>query len=240
MCCRMLFACGDFPTSKLFDSFKLMALNRNEEHELNKNNCNFIHGDGWGIVLGKDGRFTEFSKNLVECWKDPRFPQYYDSEGDFVVIHARRRSPGSPLRLSYTQPFGCKGWCFCHNGTVYDYEIEDVSDSEQLFALLLSKLEKETDVVGAITDALKEIKSYSSLNFILFNEKQVYILRKLGGTKRGKEYPKYYAMKYLEDENYLIASSERLVHWGGDWKELDNNTLLRVSISDRKVEEIKI
>ena len=55
MTCRMLIAIGQFPVAQLLDDFKLMALNRNEPHELNRNNCNFIHDDGWGVVLGKTG-----------------------------------------------------------------------------------------------------------------------------------------------------------------------------------------
>ena len=240
MCCRMVVACGKFPNSKLFDSFKLAALNRNEQHELNENNCNFVHGDGWGIVLGKHGRLAEFYKNSIACWKDPKLLEYYNFDVDFAVIHARRKSPGSPIRLNYVQPFEGKGWYFCHNGTIYDFELKNVSDSEQFFNMLLSKLEKKTDVTKAIEDTLGEIRSYSALNFFLFNEEEAYILRKFGKNKRGKEYPKYYAVQYLMKKNYTIISSEQLQHISGNWKEIDNGALFRVGISSGKIERLEI
>lgn len=240
MGCRMLLACGKFPNSQLFDSFKLVALNRNEKHELNQNNCDFVHGDGWGIVLGKHGMLTEFYKNPIACWKDPRFLRYYDLDSDFVVLHARRKSSGSPVKLSYVQPFEGRGWYFCHNGTIYDLELENVSDSEQFFNLLLDKLDKETDVRKTIKDTLDEIKNYSALNFILFNEEEAYVLRKFGKTKKGKEYPKYYTMKYLKKENYIIISSERLQHFDGSWKEMENGALFRVGISSGNIERLEI
>ena len=241
MGCRMLLACGKFPNSELFDSFKLIALNRNEhKHELNETNCNFVHGDGWGIVLRKHGKLAEFYKNAIACWKDPRFLEYYNFEADFVVMHARRKSPGSPARLSYVQPFEGRGWYFCHNGTIYDFELKNVSDSEQFFNMLLSKLEKKTDVTKAIEDTLGEIRSYSALNFFLFNEEEAYILRKFGKNKRGKEYPKYYAVQYLMKKNYTIISSEQLQHISGNWKEIDNGALFRVGISSGKIERLEI
>ena len=242
MCCRMVVACGKFPNSKLFDSFKLVALNRNEQekHELNENNCNFVHGDGWGIVLGKHGRLVEFYKNAIACWRDSRFLQYYNFDADFVVMHARRKSPASPVRLSYVQPFEGKGWYFCHNGTIYDFELKTVSDSEQFFTKLLSKLERETDVKKAIKDTLGEIRSYSALNFILFNEEEAYILRKFGKTRKGKEYPRYYAMKYLWKENYTIISSERLQPISRSWEEMENGALFRVGISSGNIERLEI
>lgn len=69
----MLVATGQFSIQNILSSFQLMALNRNEKHELNRNNCDFVHSDGWGIVLGKSGKIEEFYKKDIACWKDPKF-----------------------------------------------------------------------------------------------------------------------------------------------------------------------
>lgn len=217
-----------------------MALNRNEFHELNQHNWNFAHDDGWGITLGNRGRLVEFYKSPTACWKDPKFLQYYNYAADFVVIHARRKSANSPVRLSYSQPFEARGWYFCHNGTVYDFGLRNVSDSEQFFTMLLNKLDKETNVDDAIKQTLGKIKSYSALNFFLFNEEEAYVLCKFGKNKRGKEYPKYYSLRYLKKASHTIISSEKLQYIHGNWNEMENGVLFRVGISSGNIERLEI
>lgn len=240
MGCRMLLACGNFSSLKLFDSFKLMALNRNELHELNQHNWNFVHGDGWGIALGNRGRLAELYKSPIACWKDPRFLRYYNSDADFVALHARRKSLNSPVKLGYVQPFEQRGWYFCHNGTVYDFRLGKVSDSEQFFALLLNGLDNKINVRETIEKTLDKIKMYSALNFFLFNEEEAYVLCKFEKNKKGKEYPKYYSMRYLRNADYTIISSEKLRNFDGDWKEMENGAIFRVDMSSGDIERLDI
>ena len=58
MTCRMLVAAGNL----------LIAQNKNEKegHEYS-NDRNFVHGDGWGIVIRKSGKL-ECYKGKVACW----------------------------------------------------------------------------------------------------------------------------------------------------------------------------
>ena len=103
MACRMAIAVGEFRVDHLLDGFRLMATNRNEKHELNKRNTSFVHGDGWGIVSGKSGKF-ELYKKEVACWNDSKFHHYYNVDMDFAILHARRASSG-PAEYSLTHPF---------------------------------------------------------------------------------------------------------------------------------------
>ena len=157
MSCRMLIAVGQFRMSQLLEDFKLMAQNKNEKHEYNENNPNFIHADGWGIVLERSGRIEHYKKEAA-CWKDPRFSEYYNAPAGFVVLHARRASPGSTVNYSFTHPFQREDWYFCHNGTIYDFKTTEKSDSEQFFMLLLDTMRKETNVRNAVRRAANERK----------------------------------------------------------------------------------
>ena len=230
MACRMLVAVGQFPVARLLDSFKLMVLNRNQIHELNENNCNFIHGDGWGIVIGRSGKIEEFYKKAVPCWKDPRFLEYYNIKPDFVIVHARKASKGTPVNCSCTHPFERENWYFCQNGTVTQLKSKEKSDSEQFFALLLANIRQNNDVKEGIKNTIKQMKEYTALNFILANCNKSYILIKY------QKYPKYYTMKYLKNENYVIVSSEALPNFHGEWTKIVNNNLVVLDVVGHQVE----
>ena len=90
MSCRMLIAVGKFPIDQLLDDFKLIASNRNEKHEKNRDNYNYVHDDGWGIVLGKSDNLNEMYKKDVPCWNDPRFSEYYRADADFILVHGKK------------------------------------------------------------------------------------------------------------------------------------------------------
>lgn len=232
MACRMLVATGQLPVARLLDDFKRMAQNRNAEHELNRNNLDFIHGDGWGIVLGRSSTL-ELYKNDVACWKDSKYSKYREAEADFVLLHARRASPGSPKDLGHTHPFKRENWYFCHNGTIRGFRSNKMGDSELFFSLILDNLRKLEDVKEAVKNAVnevKEIKDYTAFNFILANNSKASVLVKY------KQNPRYYTMKYLQNENYAIVSSEKLQSFHGEWIKMDNNALLVLDIADRKLE----
>jgi glutamine amidotransferase len=222
----MLVGAGRLPVKKLLDDFKLMAQNKNEKHELNKNNPNFIHGDGWGIVIGKSGKLESYKKSIA-CWKDPKFNECYNTDADFIMLHARRASQGMPVTYEFTHPFEKDCLYFCHNGTIYDFEgIEEKSDSKQLFKMILNNLKHYSDVIDAIRKTVNNFEIFSALNFILANDNKAYVLDMYGKNKYGREFPKYYTMKYLVKENYAVISSERLPSFDSEWRKIENKTIL--------------
>lgn len=233
MACRMLIAVGKFPVDQLLDGFKLMALNENEKHEKNRDNPNYIHDDGWGIVLGKSGNLIEIYKRAVPCWKDPKFMKYYDANVDFILVHARRASNKKLGRnLTLTHPFEREGWCFCHNGTVSELEVKGESDSERFFALLMANMKQQENVKDAIETTVKNLKKYTALNFILVNARAnnalAYILVKY------QKNPNYYTMKFFENKDHIIVSSEVLPNFKGEWKRIKNATLLEIPFPQKK------
>jgi len=233
MICRILVAAGHLPMPRILDDFKLVAMNRNEKHELNVNDPNFTHSDGWGVIVGISGKL-DFYKKAVACWEDPKYLEYYHVNADFLILHARRASPGASVNDAFTHPFRKDGWFFCHNGTVRDFVKPNVSDSETFFKLLFDKLEKKNDVSMAIEDAMRELKEYTALNFILANKRRAYVL-----NKWVLNYPKYYTMKYLAKEDFAIVSSERLGHFEG-WSQMGNNVLIELDILTHRIEVSRI
>ena len=227
----MLVCAGKLPMAQILDDFKIMALNKNEEHEINKEQPELVHGDGWGIVTGRFGKL-EFYKQAVPCWKDPKYKEYYKVDADFMILHARRATMNMPISYGFTHPFQKDGWFFCHNGTVYDLtDRKDRSDSERFFETILDIMKDENEVVGAIRLAVNKVKSFSAINFILANNSKAYVLNKFH-----KEYPRYYTMKFFATENCVMVSSEHLQHFDEEWEELGNNKLAVLDIINRRLE----
>jgi predicted glutamine amidotransferase len=224
----MLVAVGKLSIPKILDDFKLVAMNRNEEHELNENDPGFVHSDGWGIVIGKSDNLN-FCKKAVACWEDPKYNEYYNVDADFLLLHARKASPGVSVNYAFTHPFRKDGWFFCHNGTVKDFVKPNASDSEAFFKLLLERTKVKDDVPEAIGEAVTQLKDYTALNFILANKKKAYV-----SNRWLLNYPKYYTMKYLANDDFAIFSSERLKHFNG-WKPMGNNTLAELDITTLEV-----
>jgi predicted glutamine amidotransferase len=229
----MLVAAGQLPMPKILDDFRLVAMNRNEKHELNVKDPNFIHSDGWGIVIGKSGKL-DFYKKAVACWEDSKYLEYYDVSVDFLLLHARKASPSVSINYAFTHPFEKDGWFFCHNGTVKDFVKPDTSDSETFFKLLLDKIKEKNNVPKAIGDAIRQLKEFTALNFILANKRKAYILNRFV-----LDYPKYYTMKYLAKEDFAIVSSERLKHFEG-WSPMGNYVLVELDILTHRIKVLQI
>jgi len=229
----MLVAAGKLSMPKILDDFKLVAMNRNEMHELNVNDPNFVHSDGWGIVLGKSGRLR-FYKKAVACWKDPKYQEYYTVNADFLFLHARKASPNVSVNYAFTHPFRKDDWFFCHNGTIKDFVKPNLSDSEVFFKLLLDRIKERNDVPQAIEDTVKRLKEYTALNFILANNRKAYVLNKFV-----LNYPKYYTMKYLVEEDFAIVSSECLEHFE-EWNLMGNNVLIELDTLTHRINVLQI
>jgi predicted glutamine amidotransferase len=231
MACRMLVATGQLPLRELLDGFRLMALNQNEEHEY-RHHPDHLQGDGWGVVTRRDGHL-EYYRSVMPCWQDPRFTDLYQADPDFIMLHARKASPGIAVRYEFTHPFYEDGWYFCHNGTVHDFAAGERSDAQQLFALLLQNMRQCSDAAEAVSRTVSSLEDYSALNFMLFRDGRVYVLNKCG--KRGEETPNYFTIKYLQVDDYAVVSSERLPNCGREWQEMENRTLLTMNLRDRSV-----
>ncbi len=232
MGCRMLIGIGVLPVKELLDGFLLMAQNRNEEHEYSGRDS-FNHGDGWGYVIGRGGKLKSY-RQVAPCWEDPEYLSLYHASVDLILLHARRASPMLPVDLYSTHPFKMGGWYFCHNGTIYDPDFRNGSDSKKLFCKILGNIALLGDVVAAIRETASMVKSYTALNLILLGMGKAYVLNRYSREEQHR-HPEYYTMKYIETRDYIVVSSERLKTLDGDWRKLGNGALLQIDAQTLKM-----
>lgn len=152
------------------------------------------HPDGWGIaIFEQENAAWRLHKGTKRAHEDTRFDEIAKtSAGHVLVAHVRQKTVGR-TRLENTHPFSRSGWIFAHNGTVKDLEtvrasaskarlaeIEGDTDSEVLFAHLLTRLDEAglttlgsadardaaTKILEAATKKLRDA-NVGAFNFLL-------------------------------------------------------------------------
>jgi glutamine amidotransferase len=125
------------------------------------------HADGWGVAIEMDGwRVHRSTTCAARC---PRFDGIVDSvETRLIVAHVRKRTVGE-TSLANTHPFHRGRFVFAHNGTVCAAtlaartsvarlaEIEGGTDSERLFAFLLTQIDVAGDIERGVVAATREL-----------------------------------------------------------------------------------
>lgn len=223
------------------------------------------HPDGWGMAVHSRDRGLSLIKEPACARTCSRFDQASaEARGEVMIAHIRKRTVG-PVDRNNTHPFARDGWFFAHNGTIEDRayirsrasegrlsEIEGSTDSEELFAMLLSVIDGvvarggrigEAEMDLALGTALAEARARESLgsaNFLLSDGEHVYAHR-FGRTlfvlERGEHDPVVQARTSSETEAtiethwgvrrraFLIAS-ERMTD--EPWTEMADGTLLHL------------
>lgn len=182
------------------------------------------------------------------------------SAGTVLIAHVRQKTVG-PTCLENTHPFMQEGWVFAHNGTIQDQdylrkgaspsrlaEVRGSTDSELLFAYLLTKLDvvglsnirssalardEATRILAETTSDLRARK-VGAFNFLLSDGDSLFVHR-FGRTLfmlertpgiDSKAAPGTRATKWTPRRHAVLIASERLTDEG--WRELCEGTLLRV------------
>ena len=153
------------------------------------------HPDGWGLAVHNDERGWELSKHPACAGQDERYDDAAAAaHGKILIAHVRKRTIG-PVGVLNTHPFRRGRWVFAHNGTIPDTswledrtsderrrEIEGETDSERLFAFLLSAIDRarpgEADAILAdeIGAAIAR-PGFGAANFILSDGNVLYAHR---------------------------------------------------------------
>jgi glutamine amidotransferase len=159
------------------------------------------HRDGWGIAIFDDELGWRIDKSVVCAGEDERFHEIaLGVRGEMLISHVRQKTVGE-TSLVNTHPFTRGRWVFAHNGTVKDVawlrahtstermqEIGGETDSELLFAWLLTRLDEagvtasvtspDTDrAVGGAVRAARERRDFGSFTFLLCNGATTYAHR---------------------------------------------------------------
>ncbi len=173
------------------------------------------HGDGWGTALYGEKSFW-VKKSCEPVWK---------SEFSCVLAHAgvfhARKTTSSPVKVSFSHPFlfsfNGKDWAFVHNGSIIGYSDMTKIDT-QLYLELFEQAVKEFGIVSAVGRTIKKIKSfysYTSLNFLLISEDEMYAFKILSCDE-----DEYHSIFYASEKERIVFSTEPFNN--AAWKELKN------------------
>lgn len=237
--CRMLIVVGDVDTELVFDDFKLIAGNRNEQHENNVDE-DFTHGDGWGFSYFKNGKL-QVLKSTVPYYEDPQAEEIKKIKSPLYILHARRKSEGKGLvRMENVHPFQYDDYVFFHNGTVYQnlhfdskFTVQGETDSEQLFYYLLSAINGDFNA-AVLQDRLNAVTDYSGMNAIFSDGEITYVINWYAKN------PNYYRIKMLQHDKFLMISSEILPSLKNEnWIFLDNKDIIRIDTATREYSVVK-
>lgn len=129
------------------------------------------HRDGWGVAWTEDGRWTVRKGTACAAECASFLGAATDARSALAIAHVRKKTVG-PLALANTHPFRRGQWILAHNGTLEDVpavtalcsaarlaEIEGDTDSERLFALLMTSIDAFGDVARGLEDAIARLRS---------------------------------------------------------------------------------
>jgi predicted glutamine amidotransferase len=158
------------------------------------------HPHGWGVAVWADANGWTIAKEAECAQEDSRFHAVaHGSRGELLLAHVRNRTVGEKT-LANTHPFRRGRWLFAHNGTITERgrlraltsptrlgEVHGETDSELLFAALLSRLDAAgvTDhpagaaTDGAIAGVMRHLLDgpFGAANFLLSDGMTLYAHR---------------------------------------------------------------
>ncbi len=194
------------------------------------------HRDGWGIASTEARGWTV--QRGVDCaGESVRFAAAASHGAASVAIaHVRQKTVG-PTSLANTHPFMRGRWVFAHNGTVEDVpavaalcspervaEIEGDTDSERLFAFLLTSIDDAGEArlgVARAVERLASLPGRGAVNFLLSDGESLFAHR-CGRTLFSLERDGRGGRRTAS----VTFASERLTD--EPWRELPQGALYRV------------
>ena len=211
-----------------------------------------LNADGFGVGWYHPTRQTEpFTyKNTLPIWSDVNLPplsRYVES--DCIVASIRSATPGQAVDLSNCPPFQQKSILAVHNGFIENFRqtlyrpirdrltdqayqsIQGSTDSEHLFALLLTQLETfpELTLAEALQKTLTLLSHLGQFyqagfaaNLIFSDGKQLVVSRFANRTV-----PTLYWLRNAPDfPDAVLVASEPL--FAGEWTACPENTMLTI------------
>ncbi|MEW5897192.1 MAG: class II glutamine amidotransferase [Nanoarchaeota archaeon] len=251
--CRMLIAAGEIDVNTILQGAILMAKDKNNLHELNKEKGlgSWTHGDGWGIAYLDEKDRWQLKKSTKAIYNDPAAKELKNMNTNILTLHMRKASVG---RISYenTHPFtafekNLGTVIFCHNGSIKEeisfdpeYKPAGETDSEKLFYSLLtdfkkmSKTAQKNAMEKAIQKNLKTYKKLSGTNIILSTKEKTIVA--VGKNK----FPLYFKMwlgageektsSGKTDSKSVIISSEKMKNLPNfSWKLLQRGDIVSLT-----------
>jgi glutamine amidotransferase len=222
------------------------------------------HRDGWGIATFDDAHGSwHIDRGVLCAAEDERFHRLaVGSRGEVVVSHIRQKTIGE-TSLANTHPFQRSRWVFAHNGTIKDVawlrsqvspermaEVAGETDSELLFAWLLTKLDEagathrpataQTDrVLGVAVRAARERPDFGAFTFLLSDGlttyahrygRSLFLLERTPEdavrARRTSRDGTIVETPWSSHRTAVFVASERITE--EPWQNIEDGTLLRV------------
>jgi glutamine amidotransferase len=144
------------------------------------------HRDGWGVAMHEQGAWS-VHKNTDCAARCARYDALASrGKASLLIAHIRQKTVGG-TSLANTHPFAQGPWVFAHNGTMKDMavlargtsaaraaEVQGDTDSERLFAFLLTRIDETggsaREIERTLHDAcraLRAVAGVGAFNFVL-------------------------------------------------------------------------
>lgn len=150
------------------------------------------HRDGWGVAIGEPGGWV-VHRDTACAQVSARFDTVVETTcARVVVAHIRQKTVGATA-LANTHPFRRGPLVFAHNGTVTtpallatqtsaarQAEIVGDTDSERLFAFIVTHIDRAGDVERGVVAAVRGLHAageLGSLSFLLSCGQRIYAHR---------------------------------------------------------------
>jgi predicted glutamine amidotransferase len=204
-----------------------MARGENAMNEQNTSPGLVSHADGWGAVLGFDGRIDRV-RSPRPCWNDDRFSDV--RAASVLLLHARRASVSGVCEVN-SHPFELdvhgEPWYFCHNGTIRDLPDDGggATDSERFFRRL-SPLLSRVDPVTAFQSVAETLRDYTALNSFLLGPTGLWAFCAWADPQHSA----YYTLVWAETPYGIVTASEPLAEIGTHWTPMENRSALWVDV----------
>ncbi|MFW9998147.1 MAG: class II glutamine amidotransferase [Candidatus Odinarchaeota archaeon] len=255
--CRMIAAVkssgiGKALFTKIWDGLRDMANDQTFKHELHDHHNlepgEYKHGDGWGCSWLRPDNSLKSYHNLVPIWQDTPSGELIEeiSSSPFLMIHARKASPGFAVTEEYCHPFIRESpllgkAAFAHNGTIEEFDqfkfsnkyIPRIrSDTERFFYAALTNLEKISNPrEELLNEVITNLPRYSGANFFLFMERE----NELWASRNYTAHERFLSLYYLVKNDFLVISSEKICSLGNSWVNLENHQLIKVNIQNSEI-----
>ena len=182
------------------------------------------HPDGWGIALHDTDWTIERDTSCADACA--RYAALADRPGHVIVAHVRKATVG-PVSLANTHPFRRGRFVFAHNGTFdpaplapltapeHTAAIAGDTDSERLFAFLLTQIDAAGSVARGLATAIGTVQGLAgSANFLFSCGEHLYAHR------FGRE------LFVAQRPGVALVASEPLTDEA--WSELPDRTLVEL------------
>ena len=156
----------------------------------------------------------------------------------FLLIHARKASPGLDTGLMFCHPFirstSFGDVAFCHNGTINKrnmvsfspkFTLEVDSDSERFLYAIITEIESNPnqDISKVLQSVLRGLPDYSGANYFLLTSDHLW------ASTNFSETPLYFTMYYTIKEDLIVIGSEKFEELSSEWKKLENHAIIEIN-----------